>query len=359
MSGSNGRPVHSVVATVQLGESAIAALRRGFAGAAFLHIPGDDPRLAGALAAADVAVLGDTIDDSVLASPTLRWVHCDSSGLDRAAHPEVFGRDLIVTGSAGRSAPALAQHALYLALALTFDGPGLWEQQKRHIWGGLPGYHQREGLWGKTLGIVGLGHTGRELVRLGRAFGMRVLAHGRSASQAAMEVDRFTCTARQETADALLSESDVVVLACPLTDQTHHLIDAQRLSRMKRSAYLINLARGAVIDEMALVDALVAGTIAGAGLNVVEHEPLPADAPIWSAPNVIITPHATPKLPDREQRSVQIITENARRYRAGEPMLNVMRPMDRYSGAIEGADSADSLIGATMTAGEPSPEESS
>ena len=330
MSRAPGR-IGTVVATVPYGPDDLADLRRAFGDATLLHLTDDDPGLAAALAVADVAVLGDTIDDRVVASPSLRWVHCDIAGLDRAAHPAVFDRGLIVTGSAGRSAPALAQHAFYLALALTFDGPGLWEQQKRHVWAAPPGYHDRVGLPGRTLGIVGLGHTGREMAALGRAFGMRVLAHRRRETDAPPEVDRLFCADRGETVDELLRESDVVMLACPLTDETHHLIDAGRLAAMKPTAYLVNLARGPVVDEAALVDALVRGRIAGAGLDVAETEPLPPDAAIWSAPNVVITPHVTPRLTDRTRRSVRIIAENARRFRAGEPLLNELRPEDRYT----------------------------
>jgi phosphoglycerate dehydrogenase-like enzyme len=166
---------------------------------------------------------------------------------------------------------------------------------------------------------------------LGRAFGMRVLAHRRTSEPAPDGVDRLYCLDRGEGIDELLETSDVIMLATSLTDQTYHLIGTEQLARMKRTAYLINLARGAVVDERALVTALESGEIAGAGLNVFEQEPLPSDAPIWSAPNVIITPHETPVLPDRAQRVIDMVRENARRYRAEEELMNQLKPNDVYT----------------------------
>ncbi|OLT07739.1 hypothetical protein BJF90_13815 [Pseudonocardia sp. CNS-004] len=195
----------------------------------------------------------------------------------------------------------------------------------------LPDYDDRRALWGKTLGVVGLGHTGAEVALLGRAFGMRVLAYRRSAGESPVPVDRLYRREAGDSLDELLGESDLVVLATKLTDETHHLIGARELGIMKPSAYLVNMARGGVVDEQALVAALEAGEIAGAGLDVFEQEPLPLSAPIWSAPNVVITPHATPAVPDKLDRSLGVVAENVRRFRAGEPMLNKLEPTDVYT----------------------------
>ena len=121
------------------------------------------------------------------------------------------------------------------------------------------------------------------------------------------------------------------MLAVPLSDATHHLIGERELQLMKPSAYLINMARGAVVDEAALLGALQAGRIAGAGLDTFEREPLPPESPLWDAPNTLITPHTTPQVSDRTGRSLAIIEENARRYRSGEPLLNLLRPEDVYT----------------------------
>src|SRR5262249_34766278 len=134
-----------------------------------------------------------------------------------------------------------------------------------------------------------------------------------------------------DTLDALLGESDFVVLAVPLSDATHHLIGERELRLMRPSAYLINMARAAVIDETALLPALRAGGSAGAGLDTCAEEPLPASSELWDAPNTLITPHVTPQVPDRTGRSLDIIEENVRRYRAGEPLRNLLTPEDAYT----------------------------
>jgi len=326
------RRIGTVLATVPYGPEDLETLRQVFAHARFLHYRSDDwDNITEALQVADVAVLEGDIDDRILAGPKLRWVHCDHAGLNKTARPSVFDSGLVVTGSAGRSASALAQHAFYFALALALDGPGLLERQKQHIWRGLPGYADRVGLWGKTLGLVGYGHTAQEMAALGKAFGMRVLVYRRSVTPTPPEVDLLYCAERGETMDQVVREADVLMLACRLTDETYHLIDAKRLASMKRTGYVINLARGSVIDEDALVDALISGEIAGAGLDVFETEPLPPNARIWSAPNVLISPHVTPRLPDRTQRSIRMIAENARLFQAGKPMLNQLQASDLYT----------------------------
>jgi phosphoglycerate dehydrogenase-like enzyme len=123
------------------------------------------------------------------------------------------------------------------------------------------------------------------------------------------------------------------VVATPLSDATHGMIGARELGLMKRSAFVVNVGRGEVIDEAALVEALREGRVGGAGLDVFEVEPLPADSPLWGMPNVYITPHATPAVPDKTERSLRVVVENARRFRAGEPLLNLLGPEDVWTGA--------------------------
>lgn len=326
------REVRKVLATVLFEPAEIEQLRRAFAPAEFVHHhPADAEGIARALEDADVAVIPGDLDGRFLAAPELAWVHCGHAGLTRSAMPEVFERGLLVTGSAGRSAPALAQHGFYFALALTFDARRLFEQQDAHTWGGIGGYENRFALWGKTLGIVGFGHTAKEMARLGKAFGMRVLVYRRSAAEPSPDVDLMFSADEGATVDQLLDEADVIMLAAQLTDATHHMFSAEQFARMKSTAYLVNMGRGALIDQDALIEALHAGKIAGAGLDVTEPEPLPADSALWDAPNVIITPHTTPRLPDRTQRTIDIVVENIRRYRAGEPLLNMLTERDIYS----------------------------
>lgn len=329
---SQSRTISTVLSTVPFSEPEIDQLRTAFAPAEFVWCPSDDHQtIAAVLERADVAVLEGDLDDRFIAAPHLRWVHCDHSGLNRSARPEVFDKGLIVTGSAGRSAPALAQHGFYFALALIFEAQRLFEHQRNHVWRGIDGYFWKEGLWGKTLGIVGFGHTGREMAALGRAFGMRVIVYRRNGETVPDDVDVLLASDNGDSIDRLVLESDVIMLATQLTDETFHLFDAPRFAQMKSSAFIINLARGAVIDTAALIDALEQGTIAGAGLDVFEQEPLPADSPLWDAPNLVLTPHMTPRMPDKTQRSIATIVENVRRYRAGEPLTNAITPRDAFT----------------------------
>jgi phosphoglycerate dehydrogenase-like enzyme len=328
------REITSVLATVDYQGWHRDRLIEVFAPAPVTFVDADDADgIARALETADVAVLKADLDERYARPPQLKWVHCDHAGLNGSAKPEIIARtDLIVTASAGRAAPALAQHIFFFALGLTYDAPGLVRIKNEHKWRGLPGYEDRRGLYGKTMGIIGLGHTGRETAKLAKAMGMSVLGYGRGADQGRTEgLDEYFDSAEGATIDEILGRSDFVVLCIRLTDETWHMIGARELGLMKPSSYLINMARGAVVDENALVAALHAGGIAGAGLDVFEQEPLPADAPIWDAPNTLMTHHVTAEMPDLRARSLEIIAENVRRYRAGEELLNRMSPGDLYT----------------------------
>ncbi len=320
-----------VLTTVPYTGEHLTRLREAFAPAELIHLRRDDAAgIAAALERADVAVLAGDLDERFLEAPRLRWIHCDHAGLNKSARPEVFQKGLLVSSSAGRSSPVLAEHAILFMLALAYRFPAFLEAQRRHEWG-IPGQDSLRGLYGRTVGIVGLGNTGSELALRCKALGMRVLGYRRSDAPPPDGVDQLYSAARGEPLDNLLRESDFVVLAVPLSDATHRLIGERELGLMKRSAYLVNMARGAVIDEAALLVALREGTIAGAGLGTFEREPLPAQSPLWDAPNTLITPHTTPQVPDRTGRSLQIIEENVKRYRAGQPLVNQLRPEDAYT----------------------------
>jgi phosphoglycerate dehydrogenase-like enzyme len=326
------RSIRSVLSTVPFKPDEIEQLRRAFAPAQFIHCSSaDKATIEEALGFVDVAVIEGDLDDRYVAAPKLKWVHCDHSGLTRSARADVFEKGLIVTGSAGRSAPALAQHAFYFALALTFDAKRLLENQAAHVWRGIPGYGERLGLSGKTLGIVGYGKTGFEMAALGKAFGMKVIVYTRSVPASAPNVDKLLCAERGDVLDPLLGDADVIMLATQLTDATYHMFSTEQFARMKPSAYIINLARGPVIDETALLQALKSGRISGAGLDVFDKEPLPAESPLWDAPNVLITPHMTPAMPDKTQRSIDMIVANIRHYIEGEPMINAITEKDVFT----------------------------
>lgn len=289
----------------------------------------DSDQLNAAIAEADVAILHGDIDDRYLAGQNLCWIHCDHAGIEKSARQEILQKGVVLSSSAGRSAPALAEHAFLFMLNLSYSFPRFLDAQRQHQWG-IEGQDSLRGLVGKTVGILGMGHTGRELAARCKAFGMRVLAYRRRAEESE-HIDQLYASERGEGIDDLLQESDYVVLALSLSDQTHHLLGARELGLMKKSAFLVNMARGHIVDEKALLQALQGGAIAGAGLDTFAVEPLPASSPLWDAPNVLITPHVTPQVPDRTSASLDIICENIGRYRAGEPLLNALIMRDVYS----------------------------
>jgi phosphoglycerate dehydrogenase-like enzyme len=320
--------IRVVLLTVRWAEEYVARLRQALGDVEIVRTQ-DRAEIERALQRADVAILSGDLDDRYADAPNLGWVHCDHAGLNKSARPWVFERGLLVTSSSGRSAPALAEHAILFMLLFSYRFPAFLEAQRQHRWG-IEGQDQLRGLIGRTVGIVGLGNTGQELASRAQALKMRVLGYRRRAEDVP-GVDRLYAAERGDALDDLLREADFVVLATPLSDATHHLIGARELGLMKRSAVLVNMARGGVVDEAALLSALREGRIAGAGLDTFAVEPLPPDSPLWDAPNVLITPHTTPQVPDRTARSLEMITENIRRYRAGERLLNLLTPADVYT----------------------------
>ena len=282
---------------------------------------------------AEIAILAGDLDERFIAAPKLKWVHCDHAGLTRSARPEVFDRGLIVTGSAGRSGAALAEHVMMFSLLLCSGYVGFYEAQKKHEWRRVPEMSNLRALYGRTIGILGMGNTGRALAKRAKAFEMNVLGYRRRDLPAPEGVDRMYASDKGEGIDEILAQADILALVLNLSDATHHMIGAEQIAAMKRSAIIVNLSRGGVIDQDALIAALKEGRLAGAGLDVTDPEPLPPEHPLWDTPNVLITPHFTAALPDKTDRSVAMITENIRRYLAGEPMLNKLTKEDLWTKA--------------------------
>ena len=333
--------------TISLDDAALKRVRRSVGPGTLIRVSRFNPMaITAAIGEADVAFLHGDLDDRILAGPKLRWIHCGHAGIERSARPEVFARGLLLTSATGRSAPALAEHVMFFMLALSFDYPRIYEAQRARRWG-VRGQRELHALRGSTVGLIGLGHIGVEVTRRARAFDMRVIAYRRRA-QTCPDVDRLFCIDHGDGLDTLLRESDFVVLTVPLTDRTRRLIGAEQLSLMKSSAYLINIARGGLVDEAALIQALEEGRIAGAAIDVAETEPLPAGSPLWRAPNLLITPHVTPRSSDSEDRGLDILCENIRRYRAGEPLLNRLTAEDVFTSTEEPKEGAARLHGALL-----------
>ena len=253
----------------------------------------------------------------LVAGKKLRWVQIGGAGVETSLYPEMVESDVILTNTSGAYDIPIADHVLAMILCFA-RGLNLFIR------------HQMEGMWKRasvdelarqTILIIGLGSIGMAVAQRAQGFGMRILAVD------VMEIANPEYVERVEKPEKLheiLPEADFVAICCPLTEKTYRLMGEAEFQKMKPAAYVINPARGKVIDESALVHALSEKEIAGAGLDVFEKEPLPADSPLWKMPNVIITTHTAGGSPLRQERMMDIVCENLRRFSTGEPLINVV-----------------------------------
>ncbi len=293
----------------------------------------DRQKLLKALYDADI-FCGFNIPTNILEiAPHLHWVQYSGAGLDRLPSTGLLAPDarVIVTRASGVHITQISEYVLGSMLMFNRSWPQILDLQHRHIWPRHSNeYHltQRE-LSGRTLGVVGLGSIGRGIAHLGRAFGMKVIASRFSAHPGESDPDVDTLYTMDQL-HTLLNQSDYVVLAVPLTARTEKLIGEPELHAMQPHAYLVNIARGRVIDEEILIRALKEGWIAGAGLDVAVEEPLPADNPLFDAPNLILSPHISGASDYYNVRLADLFAENLQRYRAGQPLRNQYDPAKGY-----------------------------
>ena len=267
------------------------------------------------------AVLPDTqrFYDAMLNAPGLRWVQAHSAGADRSIFVELRQRGVTVTTASGANASVVVQTALAGILALARQLPRLMDAQRRKAWSPLVGSGLPRDLAGQTAVIVGWGPIGQGLATLLQALGLRVSVVRSSEAPVAQASE----TVSFENIRQVLPRADWLVLACPLSERTRGLIDEAALALLPPGAHLVNIARGEVIREAALVDALVSGRLAGAYLDVFEREPLPQDSPLWTLPNVIVTPHSAGQSDGNEKRVSAIFLDNLSRWRDGQALLYV------------------------------------
>ena len=329
--------INKVVTTVWYNKQNMHDLRRVFPQSDFVYVDFyDKERLAEEVKDADVAIIMGDVDPCLLGENTLKWIQCDHAGLNGSARPEVFARGIPVTGAAGRSAPVLAEHAIYFMMHSCYHTRQLLQSQDKCQWG-VEGSEEWRGLFGRTAGIIGLGNNGRQLASRLHALGMRLITYDRFYNENLGYIDRQLVSSNGDSLAPLLEESDFIILMIALTDETFHMINKETLSKVKKGAFLVNMARGGVVSTEDMIEALNDGTLSGAGLDVFEEQPLSADSPLWHMPTVYITPHMTPQVLDRQAATIAIIRENARRFEAGEPLLNLMRPSDAVTdGKAEG-----------------------
>ena len=285
----------------------------------------------------------EAFDRLLARAPHLAWVHSATSGVERALTPAAIERGLVVTNARGVFSRPIAEYVLMMILSVSRRLPQLLELQRERTWQPLEGAELRD----VTVGIVGLGSIGRAVGALATAFGCRVVAVRRRADGEAGAVDAGSADGETpgerplgevmldrvggpDTLPELLGESDFIVLAAPLTPETQEMINDRTLAMVKPGAWLINVARGRLIDERALVRALRDGPLGGAVLDTFRDEPLSPMSSFYDLPNVIVTPHTAWSSGRVLDRSVELFCDNLRRFAAGEPLLNVVDPAAGY-----------------------------
>ena len=263
--------------------------------------------------------------DLLSQSAGLQWVHIHSAGADRQIYLDLRARGVQIATSSGANAQVVATTALAGLLALARRFPGLWAEQQARQWIPLLGERMPRDLPGQTATLVGWGPIGQKLGSLLQALGLHVVAvrqHAASPCQATPgAVEHVTFERLHE----VLPRTDWLILACPLTDKTRQLVNAHTLAALPAGAHLINVARGEVVDEAALVSALQSGHLGGAFLDVFAHEPLPTASPLWAMPQVMVTPHAAGHSDGNEARVSQLFLDNLRCWTQGLPLLNLVR----------------------------------
>ncbi|MCL2117675.1 MAG: D-2-hydroxyacid dehydrogenase [Planctomycetaceae bacterium] len=255
--------------------------------------------------------------DAIVRQGRLRWIQSSAAGMDHCLVPAVIESDIIVTSASGLLADQVAEHTMALVLSWMRSVPVFLEAQKKREFVRRP---TRDLIW-TTIGIVGFGGNGRRVAQVMAPFRTRILATDMFPED---KPDHVAELWPEDRLDDLLAESDIVLLNLPLNPSTHHLIDAARLAKMKNDALLVNMARGPIVETNALVAALNSGTIAGAAIDVTDPEPLPESHPLWDCQHLIITPHVGGQFHRRNDDVTDLLCENIRRYRNGEPLINLL-----------------------------------
>jgi phosphoglycerate dehydrogenase-like enzyme len=279
---------------------------------------------------AEIVIAWSIRPEQIAAAKKLQWIHCPAAAVHQLIFPELVNSNVILTNAREVHGPVVAEHVIALIFALAKKIPGSVRLQEKHIWG-------QQILWdelprvrevaGATVGLVGLGSIGRAVAKSARALSMRVIAVREHPEKGREGADAVFSPAQ---IDEIFRQSDYVVLAAPVTASTTAIASAERLALMKPDACLINVGRGPLVDEPAIIAALRGKKMGGAALDVFPQEPLAADSPLWDAPNLLITPHTAALTDKLWERHYALFSENLRRYLNGEPLLAVVDKQKGY-----------------------------
>lgn len=279
-------------------------------------------------AAADAEVAFGSVKETVFkAAPNLKWVQSGSAGVEWMRNtPSLIESDVQVTNTRGAHATTIAEHTFGMLILLARRFDELYEAQKRKEW--IRGSQtRRDGLVGMTMGIIGLGQIGRAIAKRAHAFEMKVIAVDVNKVP---KPDYVSAVRLLDGLPELMRNSDVVVVATPITPETRGMLGPNELKLMKSTAYLLVMSRGGIIDEPTLAQMLRDNALAGAGLDVAAIEPLPAESELWDCPNIIITPHNSPRSEQTRANVMSIMMENLRRYIDGKPLENLVNKQAGY-----------------------------
>lgn len=303
-------------------------LRREFPQAEVVHLSNYDS-VEKQIRDAEICVAWSLRPQQFTQAKQLRWIHSPAAAVHQLIFPELVNSEVVLTNAREVHGPVVAEHVVALIFALAKKIPQAVRLQQQRVWGQQQIWEEpprpRE-VSGATLGLVGFGSIGREVATRAAALGMRVIALREHPEKGGAGVAAVLGPLQW---DELLSQADYVVLAVPVTADTKGLITAARLGKMKRDSYLINVGRGPLLDEAALVSALRENRIAGAALDVFSEEPLPAESPLWNLENLLITPHTAGLTEKLWGRHYALFSENLGRYLRHEPLLGLV---DKRSG---------------------------
>jgi phosphoglycerate dehydrogenase-like enzyme len=313
--------IHSQFAVWNIPQSHVDRLRAEFPSHTFLHAI-DDNAAVELITNADAAFMGQLTQEQLRAATRLKWIHSPAAGVGGMLFPEMRESPVLITNSKGMSAETIAEHVLAVTLAIFRRLPQAFRAQAQREWAQDAIAEQgNRTIAGSNVLIVGLGGIGQAVARRMTLLGAHVTGIRRAAHG---PVDHVEEVAPPDTFLKYLRHADVVVVAAPHTRETRGLINAAALDAMSPETVVVNVSRGALVDESALATALREKRIAGAALDVFEDEPLPADSPFWTLPNALITPHTSGFRLDHWDAATALFAANLRRFEAGQPLANVV-----------------------------------